>query len=231
MTGRTVLAVDDEPDILELVRLGLVSAGYEVIAALDGLQALNLAQSKIPSAIVLDLMLPGINGLDLCKILKGHPRTSNIPILILSARDDEADIICALEVGADDYITKPFSPRVLAARVRRLIARKIPGEGGSQKISIGDLFIDPAKHKIQVRGQKVELTDSEFKILHLLANNPGVVFSRSELADALHTGSYVVSDRAIDVLICYLRTKLGSCRDYIETVWGIGYKLTCKAST
>lgn len=224
MASGTILAVDDEEDIQELVKLSLQREGYEVMTVGTGDQALTVARSRQPSLILLDLLLPGLQGLDVCKILKADFKTHAIPIIILSAKSEESDIVTGLELGADDYITKPFSSRVLAARVRRAL-RKGAEQGLDRRIiNVHDLTIDPSRCEAHLGGHPLALTLSEFNILYALARRPGIVFSRYQIVDSLHGGDYIVTDRAIDVQITYLRKKLGPYRDYIETVRGVGYR-------
>lgn len=175
-------------------------------------------------------MLPGIDGWDACKFLKSDPKTESIPIIMLSAKSDESDIILGLELGADDYMTKPFNAKVLVARVRRLINRNREKYLDRNHIKIHDLVIDPAPCEAFLGETRLTLTFSEFNILCTLAQRPGIVFTRYQIVDALHGSKYVVSDRAIDVQIAYLRKKLGSRKDYIETVRGVGYRFKEEAS-
>jgi two-component system alkaline phosphatase synthesis response regulator PhoP len=221
-----ILVIDDETDILELLRLCLTREGYEVLAAATGEQGLELAKSRQPALIVLDLMLPGADGLDVCKLLKSHPKTAETPIIILSAKGQESDIVAGLEVGADDYVTKPFSPRVLAARIRRLLNRGVEQRLDRSPVKVGGMTIDPARCEVLVGSDKLSLTVSEFNILYTLARRPGVVFTRYQIVDAVHGGDYIVSDRAVDVQVSYLRAKLGTYKDRIETVRGVGYRFT-----
>lgn len=224
MARGTILVVDDEEDIQELVKLSLQREGYDVMAVGSGDQALAFARSRQPSLIVLDLLLPGLQGLDVCKILKADPKTRGTPIIILSAKSEESDVVAGLELGADDYITKPFSSKVLVARVRRALRKEAEQSLDRSVIKILDLTIDPSRCEALLNDQPLSLTLSEFNILYVLARRPGVVFSRYQIVDALHGGDYVVTDRAVDVQITYLRKKLGPCRDYIETVRGVGYR-------
>jgi two-component system phosphate regulon response regulator PhoB len=169
-------------------------------------------------------MLPGMDGLEVCRKLKSSPRTDRIPIIMLTAKGEEADIVSGLEVGADDYVTKPFSPKVLVARVRRLLHRVIARELEGKPVKIHELTIDPARHEVTVKGKPVQLTFTEFKILHALAKRPGYVFTRYQIVDSIHGSDYLVTDRAVDVQIVSLRKKLGMCSKYIETVRGVGYR-------
>ena len=220
-----ILVVDDEKDILELVRYNLARDGYQIICAASGEKALELAESKLPDLIVLDLMLPGIDGLEVTKKLKNYSGTSHIPIIMLTAKGEEADIVTGLELGADDYVTKPFSPRVLVARVRAVIRRKAIELFDDQSvIKIHDLVVHPQRREVLVRGAPVEMTFTEFQILYFLAGRPGWVFTRYQIVDAVRGDDYPVTDRSVDVQIVGLRKKLGPCGKYIETVRGVGYR-------
>lgn len=229
MAKGTILVVDDEEDIQELVQFNLAREGYEILKAGTAEQALTLARSRRPALVILDLMLPGMDGLDVCKMLKADAKTRHIPIIFLTAKSDESDVVTGLEIGAEDYITKPFSAKVLAARVRRALRGPAPESLERSTIHMYDLTIDPSRCEALLHDRPLSLTLSEFNILYALARRPGVVFSRHQIMDALHGEDYVVSDRAIDVQITYLRKKLGPCRGYIETVRGVGYRFRDRA--
>jgi two-component system alkaline phosphatase synthesis response regulator PhoP len=225
MARAHIFVIDDEPDILELVRYNLVRHGYEVTGALSGEEALTQLRSHPPDLVVLDLMLPGIDGLEICKTLKQERRTAEVPVLMLSARNEEADIVAGLELGADDYLTKPFSPRVLLARIKAVLRRQrtsLPAEG--IPLSRGDLTIRPAYHDVLVQGQPVTLTRTEFRILHLLARRPGWVFTRNQIIEVVQGEDMNVTARSVDVHIVSLRRKLGPCGTVIETMRGVGYR-------
>jgi len=224
MGKATILIVDDEEDIRELVELNLTQEGYGVLSCETGEQALELAGSKLPDLIILDLMLPGIDGLEVCKKLKSNIKTEDIPIVMLTAKGEEVDIVTGLELGADDYVTKPFRGKVLVARVRRILRRTTQRSQEAVTIKIHDLTIDPARREVLVKGKPIELTFTEFNVLHTLAKRPGLVFTRYQIVDALHSGDYLVTERAVDVQIVSLRKKLGPCGKYIETVRGVGYR-------
>ncbi len=224
MKMTTILVVDDEEDIVELVELNLAREGYRVLGCATGEKALEIARSKRPNLIVLDLMLPGMDGLEVCRRLKTDPKTASIPIVILTAKGEESDVVAGLEVGADDYVTKPFSGKVLAARVRRLLRRAAQPAEEQEVIKLHDLTIDPGRHEVWAQGRKADLTRTEFSILHLLARRAGLVLSRYQIVDAIHGDDYTVTDRAVDVQIVALRRKLGPCGQYIETVRGVGYR-------
>ena len=225
MAKERILVVEDEEDILELVRFNLSREGYNVMGAATGEEAWKLTSSEMPDLIVLDLMLPGIDGLEVTKMIKNDSRTRDIPIVMLTAKGEESDIVTGLELGADDYITKPFSPRVLVARVKAVLRRKVkePTEESSV-LKIHDLVIHPGRHEVLVEGKSVELTFTEFGILSYLARRPGWVFTRSQIVDAVRGDDYFVTDRAVDVQIVGLRKKLGPASKYIETVRGVGYR-------
>jgi two-component system alkaline phosphatase synthesis response regulator PhoP len=222
----TILAVEDEEDLLELVTFNLQKSGYGVIGTTSGEEALRLARSATPDLVLLDLMLPGLDGLDVCRILKHDAATRQIPVIMLTARGGEADIVTGLELGADDYITKPFSPKVLVARVGAMLRRQgVAAPGESATIILHNLAIDPGRHKVYADGVAVELTFTEFRILHLLARRPGWVFTRYQIVDAVRGEDYSVTERSVDVHMAAMRKKLGSTGVYLETVRGVGYRL------
>jgi two-component system alkaline phosphatase synthesis response regulator PhoP len=225
MANEHILVVDDEEDILELVRYNLQREGYRVLCSKSGEEALDLARSEQPDLIVLDLMLPGMDGLEVTKALKSGDQTKDIPIVMLTAKGEEPDIVAGLELGADDYVTKPFSPRILAARVRAVLRRKLKElPEDASVLRIQDLVIHPGRHEVLSKGKTVQLTFTEFGILHYLAKRPGWVFTRSQIVDAVKGDDYPVTDRSVDVQIVGLRKKLGSAGKYIETVRGVGYR-------
>ena len=225
MAKEHILVVDDEEDILELLTYNLSREGYRVTGALTGEEALKKIRSIAFDLIVLDLMLPGIDGLEVSKRLKNDPKARNIPILMLTAKGEEADIVTGLELGADDYITKPFSPRVLIARIRAVLRRKSEKPvDDSAVIRIHALEIDPGRRSVLAGGKPIELTFTEFQVLLILAKRPGWVFTRSQIVDAVRGSDYPVTDRSVDVQIVGLRKKLKSFGKYIETVRGVGYR-------
>ncbi|HOM60389.1 MAG TPA: response regulator [Anaerohalosphaeraceae bacterium] len=225
MVSQTILIVEDEEDVQELIGYNLRKHGYQTEAALDGKTALSKAQAGKPDLVLLDLMIPRIDGLQVCRILKSDSSTAKIPIIILTAKGTETDIVTGLEAGADDYITKPFSPQVLLARVKAVLRRHTePPPGEQAVIKIHNIEIDPGRHRTYVNGKEVELTSSEFKMLHFLAGHPGWVFTRYQIVDAVHGSDYPVTDRSVDVQIVGLRKKLGKAGDFIETVRGVGYR-------
>jgi two-component system alkaline phosphatase synthesis response regulator PhoP len=226
MPNKTVLVVDDEEDILELVEYNLDKEGYRVITAATGEEALQVSRDDLPDIILLDLMLPGIDGLEVCRILKADVTTLKIPIIMLTAKGTEADVIVGLEMGADDYITKPFSPRILTARVKAVLRRKRPPGADDEEspLQITGLTIYPDRHEVLVEGRAVELTATEFRILNHMARRPGRVFTRNQIVDAARGKDYPVTDRSVDVHIVSLRKKLGEFGKCVETVRGVGYR-------
>jgi two-component system, OmpR family, alkaline phosphatase synthesis response regulator PhoP len=229
MTKEKILVVDDEEDILELLDHNLSLEGYQVVRAASGEQALPLARTTAPDLILLDLMLPGMSGLDLCRILSADEKTASIPIVIVSAKSDEADVIAGLELGADDYVTKPFSVRLLLARVHAVLRRKSKeGADETEPLEIHGIAIHPGRHEVLVGGEPAELTGSEFRALHFLARRPGWVFTRGQIIGAVHREGHSATERSVDVLIASLRKKLGKAGDCIETVRSVGYR--CKES-
>ncbi|MFA5554323.1 MAG: response regulator [Phycisphaerae bacterium] len=224
MARERILVVDDEEDVLELVRFNLDKNGYKIDTAVTGEQVLNKARAKLPDLIILDLMLPGIDGLEVCKTLKSDSKTANIPIIMLTAKGEDADIVSGLELGADDYVTKPFSPKILIARVRRILQRNIARELDKASVKIREIVINPSRREVLLNNKPVDLTFTEFNTLYTLAKRPGQVFTRYQIVGAIRGEDYVVTDRAIDVQIVSLRKKLGSYGKYIETVRGVGYR-------
>lgn len=225
MPKENILVVEDEEDILELVSYNLTKNGYHVERVKTGEEALRLVKIQLPNLVLLDLMLPGIDGLDVCKRLKNDLRTQHIPIMMLTAKGEEADIVTGLELGADDYITKPFSPRILIARIRAVLRRKVKETTDENAvIRINQLMIDPIRHEVLSDDKLVALTYSEFRVLQYLTQRPGWVFTRQQIVEAARGENYTVTDRSVDVLMVSLRKKLGSCGKYIETVRGVGYR-------
>jgi two-component system phosphate regulon response regulator PhoB len=226
MLKKKILVVDDEEDILELVRYNLAKEGYQVACVTSGEQALKEMKERVPDLILLDLMLPGLDGLDVCRRLKNDPATNAIPVIMLTAKGEDADIVTGLELGAEDYVIKPFSPRVLLARVKACLRRKQQGEPEETAVlRIGDFTINPSRHEVLVGGRSVALTATEFRILHFLARRSGWVFSRDQIIRAVKGEDYPVTDRSVDVQIAGLRKKLGNAGNSIETVRGVGYRL------
>lgn len=224
MAHEKILIVDDEEDVLELVRYNLDKNGYAVQTAATGEEALKKVRIQTPNLIILDLMLPGVDGLTICKQLKADSKTEHIPIIMLSAKGEEADIVTGLELGADDYVTKPFSPKVLIARVRRSLQRAVVRNSEKGPVKIHEFTIDPARREVRIGDSSVDLTFTEFNILYALARRPGMVFTRYQIVDTVHGDDYLVTDRAVDVQMVGLRKKLGDYGKYIETVRGVGYR-------
>jgi two-component system phosphate regulon response regulator PhoB len=227
MSKKQILVIEDEEDILALIHFNLIKAGFRVECATSGEEGHRKARDLRPDLILLDLMLPGMDGLDVCRQLHNAPDTKDCPIIMLTAKGEEHDIVKGLELGADDYITKPFSPQVLLARVQAVLRRRGKPENQPEHgspIEIHDLYIHPGRNKVVAAGEEVDLTYTEFKILMLLASRPGWVLNRTQIVDAIHGEGYAVTDRAVDVQIVGLRKKLGPCGDYIETVRGVGYR-------
>lgn len=225
MSREKILVVDDEEDIIELVRYNLVREGYTVICASSGETALSSATSDPVDLILLDLMLPGIDGLEVARRLKRNPGTADMPIVMLTAKGEEADIVTGLELGADDYVTKPFSPRILIARVKAVIRRRRAiTETENEVVTIRELSIHTGRRHVTAGDKSLDLTYTEFQVLHFLARRPGWVFTRSQIVDAVRGDDYPVTDRSVDVQIVGLRKKLGSLGKYIETVRGVGYR-------
>ncbi len=225
MSGELILLVDDEPNIIELAQLYLEREGYQVIAASDGVQALAAVEQHRPALLVLDLMLPEIDGLDVCRTLRA--KSDPVAILMLTARDEDVDKILGLELGADDYLTKPFNPRELVARVKAILRRGGNHQGGDQDevLTVSDLIVDPLRREVRVGGQLIKIRTQEFDLLYTLVRNPGIVLSRDKLLDQAWGYDYYGNTRTVDVHIGHLRKKLSASRVKIETVTKIGYKL------
>ena len=225
MSKEKILVVDDEEDIIELVRYNLAREGYTVTCAASGEAALKSAASDPVDLIILDLMLPGIDGLEVARRLKQSEGTKETPIVMLTAKGEEADIVTGLELGADDYVTKPFSPRILIARMKAVIRRRSGiAEQESEVLAIRELSIHTGRRHVTAGGKSLDLTYTEFQVLHFLARRPGWVFTRSQIVDAVRGDDYPVTDRSVDVQIVGLRKKLGPLGKYIETVRGVGYR-------
>jgi two-component system phosphate regulon response regulator PhoB len=224
MAKGIILVIDDEEDLIELVRYNLEKEGFAVIGAGDGESGLSLAASRKPDVIVIDLMLPGIDGLEVCRSLRADGGTSQIPIIMLTAKTAEPDRILGLEIGADDYITKPFSPRELIARIKALLRRTGGFNRQPAVLRRGDLSIDPTGHKVRCGERTIAVTATEYRLLYFLAAHPGYVYSRSSMIDGALGRDVTVLERTVDVHIMSLRRKLGKCGKWIETVRGFGYK-------
>lgn len=221
-----ILVVDDEPDAVELISFNLQSAGFRVVAAEDGAAALRRARSTLPDLIVLDVMLPEIDGLEVCKLLRRDPATAEIPIVMLTAKAAEVDRILGLELGADDYVTKPFSPRELILRIRKLLERRQKAAAKSERLVRGELVIDVPRRLVTYRGKKLsdELTTTEFRLLQLLAERAGRVQSRDDLLKEVWDYDAVIDTRTVDTHMRRLREKLGPAAKHLDTVRGVGYR-------
>ncbi len=219
-----ILVVDDEPEAVELLEFNLKQAGFDVVTAADGAQAIKKARSVLPSLIVLDLMLPEIDGLDVCKMLRRDPATAGIPIIMLTAKAAEMDRIVGLELGAEDYITKPFSPRELVLRVKKVLQRGQAGQAEPVSLKFGDLLIDPPRHLVKWRGKPIDLTATEFKLLAILAQRRGRVQSRDQLLRDVWEYNSLIDTRTVDTHMRRLREKLGAAGKYLTTVRGVGYR-------
>jgi len=225
MPSQTILVVEDEENILELIRYNLAKEGYRVICAPNGEQGLEAARSELPDLILLDLMLPGLDGLAVCRELKREPETQDISVIMVTARGEESDVVRGLELGADDYVTKPFSPKVLLSRVKAVLRRRqIPVPDSLAVIQIDALTLHPGRHEVLLENRKLDLTFTEFRILQKLAARPGWVFTRGQIVDAVRGEDHAVTDRSVDFQVVGLRRKLGDFSHYIETVRGVGYR-------
>jgi len=225
MARETILIVDDEEDIIELIKYNLKNEGYDIRTAFTGEQAIKIARQALPDLIVLDLMLPGIDGLEVTRFLKNSAQTKELPIVMLTAKGEESDIVTGLELGANDYISKPFSPKELLARIRAILRRRRKhalDDPPADIRQVGEMTIDRAKHVVSIQGEAVDLTLSEFELLSFLSDKKGWVFTRNQIMDAIHGENYAVTERSIDVIIVGLRKKLKSYASRIETVRGVG---------
>ncbi|MCX5864946.1 MAG: response regulator [Deltaproteobacteria bacterium] len=231
MARETILVVEDDENIQQLVGYNLAKAGFHVLYADNGEQALNVIKRERPELIVLDLMLPGLSGFEICKLVRKDPKTKNLPIVMLTAKSEENDMAAGLDLGADDYITKPFSPKILISRIKAALRRKegLTEEGGGSKktgpLTIHGITIDPNRYEVLIGDEPITLTVTEFSILELLARRPGWVFNRQQIIDGVRGYDYVITPRAVDVQVFGLRKKLGEAGKYIETVRGIGYRM------
>lgn len=226
MANETLLLVEDDVDIRELLKFNLEREGYKIIECSSAEEAQNQVSRAVPDLILLDLMLPGTDGFAFCRAVRAGEKTAKVPVIMLTARDEDADIVAGLEVGADDYMTKPFSSRILSARVRAVLRRHaVEPEDGFNVLVRGPIEIDRTRYSVKVAGKPASLTLGEFKMLDLFMKRPGVVFSRYQVVDAVHGDGYSVTDRSVDVQILGLRRKLGKYGALIETVRGVGYRL------
>ena len=220
-----ILVIEDEEDIRELIRYNLEKDGYRVMSANSGEEGLLSVRNSPPDLVVLDLMLPGIDGLQVCREMKADPVLKSVPIVMVTARGEEPDVVSGLELGADDYISKPFSPKVLLARVKTVLRRQQTGGVDLQSIVRHErLLVNPQRREVAIDNERIELTNTEFKLLHFLIRQPGIVFTRDQIVEGVHGDDYPVTDRSVDVQVVGLRKKLleyGAC---IETVRGVGYR-------
>ena len=225
MVKKRILIVEDDRDISELVRYNLEREGYDVSALFEGGDAFDHTLKRRPDLIILDLMLPGTDGMEICRLLKNEEGTKNIPVIMLTAKGEESDVVVGLQMGADDYMTKPFSPKVLTARVKAILRRGVSSSAAvsAQDRQYGDLALDISKHKVVYAGKTVALTAIEFSILEFLSRSPGRVYSRDQILDNVWKEGKSIVDRAVDVHVRGLRKKLGRGKDCIETVRGVGY--------
>ena len=233
MSKQHILVAEDDETILELIRYNLEKEGYQVSCHSCGEKALLAAGINVPDLVLLDILLPGIDGIQVCKLLRSEEKTRCVPIIMVTAKGEEQDIVEGLEIGADDYITKPFSPRIMIARVQAVLRRRQAGKeqmlADDKPVRIRDLTIDPKRHRVSIGGQKIDLTVTEFQILYFLARHLGWVFTRYQIVEAVRGSDYHVTDRAVDVVIFGLRKKMGEYGRAIETVRGIGYRFTDEA--
>jgi len=227
MSKKKIVVIEDEPDILEVLSYNLKREGFEVFSATNGTHGLSIVDKELPDLILLDLMLPGMDGIEICSTIKNNPATQNTLIIMVTAKGEESDIVLGLGVGADDYISKPFSPKELVARVKAVLRRGVLVESTpqSEKVEVGNLSIDTSKYEVTIEGREIKLTATEFRLLHYLASNPGRVFSREQLLSRAMGDDVVVVDRNIDVHIRGIRKKMGIDPPLIETIRGVGYRL------
>jgi DNA-binding response OmpR family regulator len=225
---KKIAVIEDEPDISELLVYNLEKEGYAVIRAFDGAEGLQLIRQERPDLILLDLMLPGMDGLEICQALKRDDQYKDTPIIMLTAKSEESDIVVGLQMGADDYVTKPFSPKIVLARVKTALRRRfkdpVMPDGGTTLRDFGALIIDLLKYKVVVGKESISLTTIEFAILEFLSRSPGRVFTRDQILDSVWKEGKFIIDRAVDVHVRGLRKKLGKAADFVETVRGVGYR-------
>lgn len=234
--SKRIVIVEDEPDVYEVLEYNLAREGYEVRGSDHGERGLALIQKEAPDLAILDVMLPGMNGLDICRELKADPKTRSIPVIILTARNEEADVVLGLGLGADDYLTKPFRPRELVARVQAALRRQSPGASGSAsggdeegeegRYVVQGVVLDSSRHVVLVDDEPITLTATEFRLLRFLMSHPGRVYTREQLIDRSVGAQAVIIDRNIDVHVRGIRKKLGPYRDLLETVRGVGYRFS-----
>jgi two-component system phosphate regulon response regulator PhoB len=221
-----ILVVDDETDVIDMLVVNLRGAGFQVTTAEDGATALAKARNEPPSLIILDLMLPGMSGLEICKVLKGDAATRHVPVIMLTAKGEEVDKIVGLELGADDYVTKPFSPRELILRINRSLRRGKDKTPSQEKLTVGELVLDHARHEVLVKGEAVDLTATEFRLLALLMERRGRVHGRDRLLNDVWGYESAIDTRTVDTHVRRLREKLGPLANYVETIRGVGYRIS-----
>lgn len=225
MSRGSVLIVEDESDIANLIHFHLSREGYAATIAQTGRRALDAIEQSWPDLVILDIMLPDIDGLEVCRQMKRDPESSGIPVLMVTARGDESDVVVGLELGAEDYVTKPFSPRVLMARVKAVLRRTETAHIGQIRLRSGEIVVDPGRHVVEIDGRPLDLTLTQYRLLHFLASRPGFVRTREQIVAAVRGEGTVLSSRAVDVHIAALRQRLGASADLIETVRGVGYRV------
>jgi two-component system, OmpR family, alkaline phosphatase synthesis response regulator PhoP len=225
MKDKSILVIEDEEEMRRFVKYNLSKEGYKVTTASCWKDALKFLKTQLPDLFLLDVVLPDTDGLNICKILKSNPSTQNIPVIMVTGKSDEFDIYSGFELGADDYVTKPYSIMVLLARIKNVFKKSKSSDiSDNNPIIIHDLEINPTRHEICQKGKALNLTYLEFRVLHLFATYPGRVFTRYQIIEAVRGDDHLITDRSVDVMIVGLRKKLGSKADYIETVWGVGYR-------
>ncbi len=224
----TILLVEDEKDLHELLRYNLAREGYQVLSAETGEAALKIIKTQTPDLILLDLMLPGMDGVEVCRSLREKSNSAHIPVIMLTAKGEESDVVAGLDAGADDYVTKPFSPRILLARIQAVLRRGVvtqtAKENHSSVFEVKNVRLDHDRHEVTVNGEPIDLTATEFKLLTLMVGQPGRVFTRQGIIERIHEGYAAVTDRSVDVQVVALRRKLGDAGRLIETVRGVGYR-------
>ncbi len=230
MSAKMVLVIEDEDDVAELLRYNLEQEGYKTEVTASGEQGLDMARKLLPDLVLLDIMLPGLDGMEVCRRLKQSPDTTSIPVVMLTAKSEESDMVAGLELGADDYVTKPFSPKVLLARIKAVLRRRHnrPEPDDGSVLRVHDLVVDRRRHLVRLADQTVELTHTEFAILYFLASHPGWAYTRTQIVDGVHGSEYPVTERSVDVHVMSLRRKLGHASRYIQTVRGVGYRFAEK---
>ncbi|MFZ5979166.1 MAG: response regulator transcription factor [Candidatus Zixiibacteriota bacterium] len=232
MAKESILVIEDEKDIQELIKYNLSREGYRVHCVMSGEEGLTYVRTYTPQLVVLDVLLPGLDGFEVCRILKANKDTQHIPVIMVTAKSEDADVVTGLEIGANDYLTKPFSAKVLIARIRALLRRKASDDTiKHDPIQIHELQINPGRYEVLANGKEISFSYTEFRILMLLAKSPGWVFSRYQIVNEVRGEDSIVTDRSVDVHITGLRKKLGSYGKYIETVRGVGYRFSDKSLT